>query len=67
MKLAAAVGAIVGLTQRPLATALALVVGLTAAVLSGKLTGHRDIALGPYLAGGALSTILVGRVVEDVS
>lgn len=67
VKASAVLGAALGLTLSAFAVAVSLVVALASASSVGLTTGRRTIALGPYLAGGALASLMVDRFVGKAS
>ena len=67
VKVAGVLGAIAGLTQPIVFVALGLVVALAAATVSGLATRRSEISLGPFLAGGACSSLLVGHLLGHTS
>jgi prepilin signal peptidase PulO-like enzyme (type II secretory pathway) len=67
VKAGAAIGATVGLSQPPVAVALALVVAVGAAAVAGASAGRPDVGLGPFFAGGAIGIVLAGRLAEELT
>lgn len=67
VKVAAVLGATIGLTQPIVVVALGLVVAMIAATAAAATTKHADIALGPFLAAGACSSLLGGHVLGRLS
>lgn len=62
VKAAAVVGATLGLTLSPWAVAVALVVAMGSAASIAVATHRPTIALGPYLAVGAMAVLLVSFI-----
>ena len=67
VKVAGAIGAAVALTQHAVVVAGGLVVAMVGAIVSGTRSDRRQVALGPYLAGGAVACLAVGSLAGKMS
>jgi len=67
VKAAGAIGAFLALTQHAVVVAAGLVAAVVGITVSAVRSEQRRLALGPYLAGGALACLAVGSLAGEIS
>ena len=67
VKAAGAIGAVLALSQDAVVVAAGLVAAVVGATVSGTRSENHQLALGPFLAGGAVACLAVGSLAGEMS
>lgn len=67
VKAAGVIGAVLGLTQHLVLVVASLLVAAVVAAVQARRSTRRDIALGPYLVGGAVACLAIGSLTREIS